>query len=492
MSMILCRQGDNRTLSDFKNIVEYCTDPIKTKDKSYTYTFGCITDDPLSEMIEVKRINGKASGRQYIQTIISPTPVNNHVSDEEFMEMAKETGQHYYNLGYQCVVSVHFDTGKRHFHLVINTVSLHNAKKFSQSISQLNRFKLHSNHILEKYGFDIVKSPTEKMLDDKSYSFKDGYDFLEAFDMIAEDIAFNFYSVIWCNCPVDYTITKPLPKNYNPDAPKRGCNQFIAAESETYRDYFKKTELGNPSLDTYNSWAPKGEMQPMAPFDSANTTPVITIKDKTPEDYGVIDYFEGTEQPSMHIDARRIIDVDVPNTVSPMDIDGIVNRIDSRSKQEQNDIIRNASAAKAGLHRTGDESSVSLDMTERIRIHFKDGNVISHDITKKKRRIKEFPFKALAEYDGPPLKSPENSQNSFIYANESNTYTKNPFSSGIPNTEYRQEKPRNREFMFKALANYGLNVPDQSVDSKNGSITSEIDEGLSPSMNADYQTDDYK
>lgn len=369
MSMILCRQGDNRTLKDFTNILEYCTDPIKTKDKRYTFAFGCITDDPLSEMIEVKRINGKASGRQYIQTIISPTPVNNHVSDEEFMEMAKETGQHYYNLGYQCVVSVHFDTGKRHFHLVINTVSLHNAKKFSQSISQLNRFKLHCNRIFTKYGFDIVKSPTEKMLDDKPYSFKDGYDFLECYDEIAQDIAFNFYDITESTSS-GYSLVPPKATSYNPDAPVNGFNRLLYVTDPIYRGYVDAClNCPPPVFDPRNAWGPPCEMMPMTPPTSADNVPAIIIKDQHSNNGATVDLFSDSSGIGLGINYSRNYDVYVPEEVDPYDIDGVVRKIPFLSEKEKNDAIRSAAAAQNALYRRDNQSKVALDLSENIKIH---------------------------------------------------------------------------------------------------------------------------
>ncbi|SEK17641.1 Relaxase/Mobilisation nuclease domain-containing protein [Ruminococcus sp. YRD2003] len=393
MSLILARQGDNRKTEDLRAIYDYCTDTVKTQDKRYTETLGTLTDDPLKEMIEVKRIFGKLDGRQYLQIIASPTPFNNNISDDEFMDMAKEIGDFYYALGFQCTVSVHFDTKRRHIHLISNSVSFINGKKFSQGLSQLNRFKLHCNKVFQKYGFDIVTRPTEKINDTKKYSFNDGYDFLEAFDEIADDVAFDVYDVTQNTSNGE---TPQARKNYNPDAPKKGFNRFFAAESETYRDYYTPRENSNEkAFDIKDAWAPKSELRPMAPFDSANILPSIVIKEQAPDNYGIVDYFEGSSGSTMHIDGRRVIDVYVPDSVKPSDISSIVTRIPSRDEKA---IIKNAAAAKAGLYRSGDESPVSVNVTDQVRIHFKSGEVISDLLGNEKK--KEFSFRALSEYLG--------------------------------------------------------------------------------------------
>ena len=369
MSLILCRQGDNKTLKDFKDIVEYCTDPIKTKDSCFTFAFGCITDDPLSEMIAVKTINGKSYGRQYTQTIISPTPVHSSVSNEEYMDMAKEIGKHYYDLGFQCVVTVHFDTGKRHVHLLVNTVSLVNANKFSQSISQLNRFKLHCNRILSKYGFDLVKSPTEKILDEKPYSFKDGYEFLEAYDEIAEDIAFNFYDVTeYANS--GYSLDSPKATIYNPDAPVNSFNRLLYMTNPIYRDYVDACRnCPPPVIDLKNAWGPPSEMRPMAPPTSVDDVPAIIIKDQSYNNGAYVDLYSDFSGIGLGINYSRNYDVYVPKTVEPSDIDGVVRKIPFLSEKEKNDAIRSAAAAQNALHRKDNNSKVALDLSENIKIH---------------------------------------------------------------------------------------------------------------------------
>lgn len=376
MSMILARQGDNRTLEDFKAIFDYNTDDIKTKNKKYTYTFGCLTDNPISEMIAHKKIFGKICGRQYVQMIISATPVHSDLSDDQFMEMAKEFGSFYYGLGFPCNVSTHFDTGKRHIHLTISSVSIFTGAKFSQSISQFNRFKVHCNHVLSKFGFDIIKIPTEKMIDEKEYSFSDGYDFLEAYDEIAQDVAFNFYDICE-NSSSGYSIEAPAEtssQQYNPDAPSSSYNRFIAAKSETYRDYYNMAMNRNyRSYSFPNAFAPKHELRPMQPFNSVDMTPAIFIRDMSAGYNGSVAYFEDPTVSRMHIDYRKEYDVYVPNTVNPGDVDSIVNRLPFRTDKEKNDAIRDAAAAKAALERKGNTSQVSLDISEKVNIHFNDG-----------------------------------------------------------------------------------------------------------------------
>ena len=100
----------------------------------------------------------------------------------------------------------------------------------------------------------IVKSPTEKMLDDKPYSFKDGYDFLECYDEVAQDIAFNFYDVTE-NTSSGYSIVPPKATSYNPDAPVNGFNRLLYVTDPIYRGYVDAClNCPPPVFDPRNAW----------------------------------------------------------------------------------------------------------------------------------------------------------------------------------------------------------------------------------------------
>ncbi|MBQ4535116.1 MAG: hypothetical protein IJA18_07930, partial [Ruminococcus sp.] len=113
------------------------------------------------------------------------------------------------------------------------------------------------------------------------------------------------------------------------------------------------------------------------PFNSANIMPAIIIQNQCAPNYGLVDYFDGITGPCMHIDNRRILDVYVPGTVNLQDLYSVFDKITLRSEKEKNEAIRSATAAKSALNRAGDESKVSVNVSEQIRIHFDDGSIAS-------------------------------------------------------------------------------------------------------------------
>lgn len=376
MSLLIARQGDNRTINDFKAMYDYATDPFKTKDKNFVYTFGAITDDPFAEMVAVKNIFGKTSGRQYTQMILSPTPIGNNISDEEFFEMAKEIAAPICEEGFHCTVSMHFDTGTRHFHILRNCVSFIDGHKFSQSISQLNRFKLHCNKVLTKYGFDPICRATEMIEDKKEYSFADGYDFLEAYNEIAEDISFNFYNI--CEAPPAPTMDAPAisynSKYDNPDWPREGgYNHFFAANYPGYQEAWDMlSSIGNNYCrDTTfdNAFSPTNEWVPISPFTPADFTPAIIIRDSSPN---TVAYDESEYSSGLFIDYSKHYDIHVPDTLPPNDVENIMKKVPLMSEKQKNDVIKSASAAKHALERKGNTSKVILDLSEQVTLHYND------------------------------------------------------------------------------------------------------------------------
>ena len=132
-------------------------------------------------------------------------------------------------------------TDTPHLHLMINSVNFRTSKMFSQSISGLNRFKLHCNNEFAKNGLDPIGKPTEMMMDTVVHEMSEGFDCLELFDEIMADKASSL-SDLYSEPVTEY---KPLytpeytrgdsivcaPTQtrtyFNPDSPKPWCRIII-------------------------------------------------------------------------------------------------------------------------------------------------------------------------------------------------------------------------------------------------------------------------
>ena len=257
-----------------------------------------------------------------------------------------------------------------------NCVSFVDGHKFSQSVSQLNRFKLHCNKVLTKYGFDPIRRPTEDIDDNKKYSFSDGYDFLEAFNEVAEDIAYNFYNI--CEAPPAPSIEAPdisYKSQYdNPDWPSEGgYNHFFAANCPGYQEAWDMlSSIGNGYCrDTTfdNAFSPPSEWRPITPFTPADFTPAIIVRDSSPQ---TVAYDESEYGSGLFIDYRKIFDVHVPETIPPDDVEGIMKKLPLMTEKQKNDVIKSASAAKYALEHRGNNSKVILYLSEQVTLDYND------------------------------------------------------------------------------------------------------------------------
>ena len=232
---------NGNTVFDTNKLLVYLTNHLKTGGGKYVAGLGFITNNYLDELQAVKVANQKTAGRQFRQITIVPSPAGSKLSHEQYMEMGQEIAQYYYIQGYQVLVTMHIDTDTIHFHLMLNSVNYHNGKMFSQSKSELNRFKLHCNHVFDKYGLDLIGKPVEMMIDTVVHEVSEGFDCLELFDEIIADKASSLSDLykepVTEHQPLytpeytrgDCVVCAPTQtRNYfNPDAPKPWCRIII-------------------------------------------------------------------------------------------------------------------------------------------------------------------------------------------------------------------------------------------------------------------------
>lgn len=217
----------------------YLSDDLKTDSGKYIAGLGFITDNYLDEFNAVKVANQKNCGNQFKQITISLSPAGNSCSDEEYIQIGLEIAQPLYDKGFQVLIYLHKDTDTRHLHLMMNTVSFITGKMFTQSKSELNRFKLHCSHVFTNHKLDPIRKATEAMLDTEMHNISEGFDFLEIFNEIMADKASSLSDLF--DDPSDYSSYSRTPnmngyctyaptqdRNYfNPDTPKSRTNIII-------------------------------------------------------------------------------------------------------------------------------------------------------------------------------------------------------------------------------------------------------------------------
>ncbi|SFW22002.1 relaxase/mobilization nuclease domain-containing protein [Ruminococcus flavefaciens] len=228
MSIVKDVNVNGRTFTDSRSLHLYLTDDLKTDGGKNIAALGFITENFIDEFQAVKVAHQKTGGRQFRQITIAPSPAGTKLTPEKYLDMGIEIGEFYYDLGFQVFIVFHNDTDTPHLHLMINSVNFITGKMFSQSKSELNRFKLHCNHVFDKYGLDPIGKPVEMMMDNVIHDLSEGFDCLELFDEIMADKAISLSDLY--KEPV--TEHQPL---YTPEYTRGGS---IICEPTKTRNYF--------------------------------------------------------------------------------------------------------------------------------------------------------------------------------------------------------------------------------------------------------------
>lgn len=138
--------------STLKHIINYITQEAKTTTELITGK-DCTSDNALEEMQTIKNLYNKTTGRQYIHLVQSFSP-NDNLTFEKAHEIGLELANQY--KGFQVLVATHIDKEHIHNHLVINSVSFENGKKFQQSNKDMEKIKEYSNKLCTENGLATI------------------------------------------------------------------------------------------------------------------------------------------------------------------------------------------------------------------------------------------------------------------------------------------------------------------------------------------------
>ncbi|MCI8806272.1 MAG: relaxase/mobilization nuclease domain-containing protein [Clostridiales bacterium] len=142
------------------NAINYITKKEKTDEKLIS-GYNCRGITALDEMKATKKAWNKTGGRQYKHFIQSFSPSEN-ISPDEAHKIAAELVESWNKFkGYEVCYATHKDKNHIHTHIIVNSVSFENGKKFCYSKKELQDFKDLSDKILLKYDKSICEKNTE-------------------------------------------------------------------------------------------------------------------------------------------------------------------------------------------------------------------------------------------------------------------------------------------------------------------------------------------
>ena len=118
----------------------------------------CIPEIAYEEMMTVKKMYNKLTGREKIHFVQSFSP-NDKLTYEQAHEIGIRMAEYF--KGFQVVVATHKDREHIHNHIVLNTVNFETGLKFHQSKQDLQKIKELSNQICKEYGLTVTENKSK-------------------------------------------------------------------------------------------------------------------------------------------------------------------------------------------------------------------------------------------------------------------------------------------------------------------------------------------
>ena len=142
--------------------MEYCKQEHKTWDegtKRHLVTgVNCVADTAYREFMNTKRFYEKTGGRMYYHVVQSFSPeeaLTAEIAHEIALKLAEEFS------GFEVLVCTHTDRDHLHSHLIINSVSAEDGRKYHSDKDNIQRIRMASDQLCMQYGLSIIK-PKQK------------------------------------------------------------------------------------------------------------------------------------------------------------------------------------------------------------------------------------------------------------------------------------------------------------------------------------------
>ena len=175
MPIIHFANSKNQTTGGLKKLLGYVSREKKTKleDRRLVSGVNCSTENAYNEMMLTKQMHKKTGGRLYYH-LVQSFPKGYDIKPELAHKIALELTEKALS-NYECVVATHIDREHIHSHIVFNSVSFEDGRKYHSDNNSLHELMKLSDEICESYGVHTLQEPTfnkdgqKEILGDKEY-----------------------------------------------------------------------------------------------------------------------------------------------------------------------------------------------------------------------------------------------------------------------------------------------------------------------------------
>ncbi len=163
MPIIHFINNKTQTAGGMRNVLNYVSRKEKTvsEDKRFVTGVNCSPETALDEMTATKNLYHKHDGRLYYH-LVQSFPSGYGIEPELAHKIAVELAEKAFGK-YECVVATHIDREHIHSHLVMNSVSFEDGKKYHSNKESVEQLMKLSDEICRRYGVHVLDTPKKKM-----------------------------------------------------------------------------------------------------------------------------------------------------------------------------------------------------------------------------------------------------------------------------------------------------------------------------------------
>ena len=145
------------SLQALEDVIEYAANEDKTEMKYYVSTINCNKRCARDEFAMVKKRFGKEGGIVAFHAYQSFAP--GEVNPSEAHNIGVELARRLWGDRFQIVVATHVNTAAVHNHLVINSISFKDGKRFHGCRETTGMLREMSDRICQEHGLSVIKNP---------------------------------------------------------------------------------------------------------------------------------------------------------------------------------------------------------------------------------------------------------------------------------------------------------------------------------------------
>ena len=154
--------------NNLNRVIDYAKNGEKTDKGLLVSAINCLQTNAYEEMALTKRFfhkEDKVQGYHIIQSFNG-----NEVSAERANEIGRKLADELWGDKYQIIICTHINKANVHNHIIINSVSFIDGKKYHNGKTEIALIRDTSDTLCEEYGLSVIK--TEKAEKQKSYRQK--------------------------------------------------------------------------------------------------------------------------------------------------------------------------------------------------------------------------------------------------------------------------------------------------------------------------------